>query len=974
MPRICCLSAAVAACFVIGSAHAAVVPKFAPSTLGPADVQGRRAYYVEYAPGASADVENSVKQQGGQVQHRFANVPIMSVLLPEQALAPFVNDKRVQRLSPVPPREPLEQHVPWNLDAIQARDLWDANRDGAVDAGAADGSGLIVCVIDSGLYAAHDDFAGITLTGTSQVPGQEWFTDGLGHGTHVAGTINAAHNDVGVVGVLPGGAALHMVKVFDNNGSWTPTSDVAAAAEDCVAHGANVINMSLGGPPNAAEERVFQSLWERGVLLVAAAGNSNNGAFFEPAYPASYDSVISVAAVDRTRAAADFTQHPPTRMDPAAQPADGSWDVVELSAGGVNVMSTIPGPPHGPVPLYRVEAGARRFEGQHVDGSGHAAPTAALVDGGLCAEGSATPAWAGNIVLCQRGGDITFATKINTVAGGGGLAAVIYNNVVSEIGPGCSGGCTTDIPGIFLSRDDGLALKADLLGQTVTARADLALCDDCTGSYGLNSGTSMATPGVVGGLALLWETCGGPAAIDNLAVRLLARDSALDLEGVHPGTNIAYGPGYDRVTGWGLLQVADAARLGRERFGATCALGLAATPRSRSICTTTATDTDYALELTTTFAGAGTFSLTGLPAGAAATFDPAVLGAGEHNAVLRLDTLAQAPAGQHTLTLQVQDGADARRVGSTTVRLDLSHAMPAAALAQLPAEGATEVGLLPPLSWSAVANAFEYVVEVDDDADFSSPLATATTTDTTWTPLARLPGNTLIHWRVTARNACGEQVSANASFTTGPEPGQCPLQHEPQVIFEDNAETAVPGWTHSGLRDSWLRYNFLAHSGRFSWYARDIDVVSDQRLVSPKIALPTGRQPLSLAFWEFQGIEASGQDLCYDGALLDISTDDGVTWNPVPANAVLGQAHDGPVADTDDNPAAGAMAWCGDPRDWSRQVIDLQPWAGQQVRFRFRLATDSSTGRSPYGWLLDDLRVQGCKAIDTVQVFGDGFE
>ena len=972
MPRIRRLSAAVAACCLLGGAHAATLPKHAPETLGPADAQGRRAWYVEYERGKGIDIEEAVKRQGGVVRHRFDGLPMMSVLLPERALAPFAAEKHVQHVSPVPPRAPLEQHVPWNLDAIQARDLWDADRDGSIDTGAPDGSAFTVCVIDTGLYAAHDDFAGIALSGSSQVPGEEWFTDGAGHGTHVAGTVNAAHNGAGVVGVLPGGAALHIVKVFDNDGRWTPTSDVAAAAEDCVAHGADVINMSLGGPFSAAEERVFESLWERGVLLVAAAGNSNDGPF-AMSFPANYASVISVAAVDRMQLAADFTQHPESRLDPSLPPADGGWDAAELSGGGVNVLSTLPGPPHGQVPQYRVEAGDRHFEGQHVAESGHAAPNAALVDGGRCLPRSGDAGWADRIVLCERG-DASFAEKINEVAAFGGLAAVIYNNDASQIGPTCGGECTSGIPGIFLSRDDGLALQRDLLGQALTARADDGACDDCNGAYGANSGTSMASPGIAGGLALLWQACGGPGAIDNRDVRLLARDSALDLEGVHPGSDVAYGPGYDRVTGWGLLQVADAARLGRERFGATCALGLAATPRTRSVCTTDAAATDFALELTTDFAGAGTFTLDGLPAGARAQFDPAVLPAGQRDALLRVDDLAQAPAGRHVLTLQAQDQTDARRIASTTVQLDLSHALPDAAQALSPADGDAGVALLPPLRWSASPGAFEYLVEIDDSADFSSPLLSATTVETTLTPLSRLPGNTVLHWRVTARNACGDQASAAASFTTGPEPAQCPLQHEPRVVFEDDAETALPGWTHSGLRDSWLRYNFQAHSGRFAWWARDLDLVSDQHLVSPKISLPADRAPLSLAFWELQGIEANGQGVCWDGALLDVSTDDGATWEPVSAASVQGQPYDGVIPDTDDNPAAGAQAWCGDPRGWSRQVIDLQPWAGQDVRLRFRLATDSSTGRAPFGWLLDDLRVQGCEAIDPLHVFGSGFE
>ncbi|MFZ1391276.1 MAG: hypothetical protein WAS23_06790, partial [Dokdonella sp.] len=66
-------------------------------------------------------------------------------------------------------------------------------------------------------------------------------------------------------------------------------------------------------------------------------------------------------------------------------------------------------------------------------------------------------------------------------------------------------------------------------------------------------------------------------------------------------------------------------------------------------------------------------------------------------------------------------------------------------------------------------------------------------------------------------------------------------------------------------------------------------------------------------------------------------------------------------------------AWCGDPQDWSRTIVDLDNRAGQTVQFRFRLATDASTGRMPDGFYLDDVEVQGCVAAGD-GIFADGFE
>jgi serine protease len=948
-------------------------PKISTGALGPADAQGRRAWYVEYEKGKATDVENALLSNGGKVQHRFRSAPMMSVLLPENATSTFANYLGVQRLSPVPPRRPLEQHTPWNVDAVQARDLWDADRDGAVDTGAPNGAGLVVCVIDSGLYADHDDFAGITLSGHSQVPNQAWFTDGLGHGTHVAGTVNAANNDVGVVGVLPGGAALHIVKVFNNEGDWTPTSDIAAAAEECVDAGASVVNMSLGGPYSAQEERVFQALHERGVVFVAAAGNSNGEAYTAPSFPANYRSVISVAAVDRNGDAAGFTQHPVSALNPAQQPEEGGWDAAELSAGGVQVMSTLPGPPHGRVPEYRVEAGAQSFDAQHVQGSGHGIDTAALVDGGRCLPGSDGATWADRIVLCERG-DASFAEKINEVARHSGLAAVIYNHETASINPTCNDECSTQVPGIFVSQADGRALRDAWLAQNVTAVADAGACVDCTGAYGFNSGTSMASPGVAAGLALLWQACGGPENFNHRDLRFLARDSARDLEGVHPSTGIAYGPGYDRVTGWGLLQVADAAALGQQRFGATCATGLAVTPRTQTLCTLTQDHAEFDLTLTAVFEGIASFAATDVPAGATATFDPLTLPVGQRDTQFRLSDLDQAAAGRHSITLRATDAASAARTASSTAIIELANVVPVAAVLQVPADAAVDVALTPVLSWSAVDGATDYEVTIDDDADFSSPLLTTTTHATTLVPTAALPSLTQLHWRVRSANACGDAVSASASFTTGPAPGECPIGRAPRMIFEDGAETALPGWEHNGTRDSWLRYNFQAHSGSFAFWARDLSTISDQKLMSPEIALPQGSLPLTLSFWDRQAIEAERGVGCFDAALLDISVDQGQTWTPIAADKLLTVPYDGTVSDEFESPAAGLTGWCGDVRDWTQQIVDVSDYAGQTVRLRFRLATDESTGREPNGWIVDDIGVQACEVVDAVKVFGNGFE
>ena len=187
-----------------------------------------------------------------------------------------------------------------------------------------------VCVIDSGYDINHPDLPkGNQVTGKG-VRQFQWFEDTSGHGTHVAGTIAAiGGNDRGVVGVnRNGNLKLHIVRVFgtkDEGYVWG--SSVLSAAEECQAAGANVINMSLGGSsPSRTARAGFERMYKNGnILLVAAAGNGGNTSYN---YPASYDSVVSVAAIDSRKRHASLSQRN---------------NQVDIAAPGVSVRSTVPG-------------------------------------------------------------------------------------------------------------------------------------------------------------------------------------------------------------------------------------------------------------------------------------------------------------------------------------------------------------------------------------------------------------------------------------------------------------------------------------------------------------------------------------------------------------------------------------------------------------------------------------------------------
>jgi subtilisin family serine protease len=346
-----------------------------------------------------------------------------------------------------------------------------------------------------------------------------WYTDENHHGTHVAGTIAAINNSVGVVGINPNRQLrLHIVKVFGAEG-WAYSSTLAKAAEQCGAAGANVISMSLGGGlPSRTEIRTFQRLANRGVLSVAAAGNDGNNTI---SYPAGYPSVMMVGALDQHREWASFSQFN---------------SKVEISAPGVSVLSTVP---MGTGTSAALIVGGQAYTPGTIDGSPQASVTAPLADFGLGDVDN--PAVKGKVCLIARG-TISFADKVTHCQNSGGMAAIIYNNAAGGFN-GTLGGTVTTIPSVTASDTEGATLKTQL-GQsaTVTVKAT---------NYAYYDGTSMATPHVSGVAALVWSyypSCSGAQ------IRASLTRSAQDLGA----------PGRDDKYGYGLVQ----ARAAYERIKA----------------------------------------------------------------------------------------------------------------------------------------------------------------------------------------------------------------------------------------------------------------------------------------------------------------------------------------------------------------------------------------------------------------------
>jgi subtilisin family serine protease len=483
------------------------------STASTSSEEGKARIWVEFSPGAKGQVQRALNAAGAEFHYEFDDLNSFVVSLPEQALAGLSHNPNILSIEEDVKRYPTAEEIPFGVDMVQARDVWDADWDGVIDAGAPTGAGRTVCIIDSGLYTGHEDFTGVNIIGGYP---SNWNTDTCGHGTHVAGTIVAGLNNLGVVGVTPGSTSLYIVKVFGDNCAWTYSSTLTDAANRCSAAGANIISMSLGGAKSSTtEKRAFDSLYAKGVLSIAAAGNEGTSALN---YPAGYSSVVSVAAIDENKAVADFSQF---NSD------------VELAAPGVGVKSTVPY-----IETNTVTVDGVIYTGGHVEYSPYGAASGDLVDGGLC---TTTGAWAGKVVLCQRG-EIDFFTKVMNVQSGGGVAAVIYNNLPGGFLGTLGEGNSSTIPALSLSQEDGQYLVANKLGRVAETFSEIAWG---VNGYELYDGTSMATPHVSAVAALLWSY---NPSLTNQNIRDAMTSTAEDL-----GT-----AGRDVYYGFGLVQAKSA--------------------------------------------------------------------------------------------------------------------------------------------------------------------------------------------------------------------------------------------------------------------------------------------------------------------------------------------------------------------------------------------------------------------------------
>lgn len=193
------------------------------------------------------------------------------------------------------------QKSDWGRDLVGAKDFY----------GKTKGKGIKICIADSGCAHNHPDLEGAIVDYFNPYC-NEYPVDGCGHGTHVAGIIGARDNSIGTIGIAPE-CDLYIAKALDDSGfgDW---GRIAACIQWGVHKECNIINLSLGDlnePPGIIKSAI-QWAASKGVIVVCAAGNDPNSDFEHPTtndvtFPARYDECIAVAALDKSKKLAYFS-------------------------------------------------------------------------------------------------------------------------------------------------------------------------------------------------------------------------------------------------------------------------------------------------------------------------------------------------------------------------------------------------------------------------------------------------------------------------------------------------------------------------------------------------------------------------------------------------------------------------------------------------------------------------------------------
>ncbi len=544
------------------------LPRTAPKSASAAETAAQGAYLVGFTENLSAQSLGSqaleaqaITAAGGVLKSQFADIHAAAVQLSPQALARLKANPLVAYVEPDLQRRALGfrsgqsvHAVPklgaqtvsaqtlaaqaiyapsgeytWGDNALKVSDLRASNYTGA---------GVAVCIGDTGIDGNHPEFQ-------RKLRGFKNFTPDLNrgdayslndvshHGTHVSGTVFAQYGagtgagglqpgeDANGVGGVASGVNLYMARVLGDDGSGS-SSGIINGVNWCVSQlksqgGSEskvIISLSLGGGGfSQTEQRAYTAAYNKGALIVAASGN--DGAT-KVGYPAAYNNVVAVGAVDDSNLKASFSN---------------AGTALDLVGPGVSVLSSVPlgqgasaSASAVNVPAFTSVTGA--------DKSAKASVSAAIVAAGgtnneFCGAGISNPALSGKIALISRG-TCSFEEKVANAARSAAAGVMIYNNAAGPLGMSLTNAYAVPVVGLIQSDGQATLSKLPTTGTVSVGSADYEYFD----------GTSMATPHVAAAAAVVWAA--KPALSNTQLVNLLT-STATDLGTAGRDNNYGYG-------------------------------------------------------------------------------------------------------------------------------------------------------------------------------------------------------------------------------------------------------------------------------------------------------------------------------------------------------------------------------------------------------------------------------------------------
>ena len=362
-------------------------------------------------------------------------------------------------------------------------------------------------------------------------------------------------------------------------------------------------------------------------------------------------------------------------------------------------------------------------------------------------------------------------------------------------------------------------------------------------------------------------------------------------------------------------------------------------------------------------------SASGNPAPSTAIFSPNPVTPLPGSSDLTISNTGTLERGDHIIDITATAAGATPRMAQA--ELSVFEMTPDAPGLTFPADKNTNVILNPVFEWTG-EDTEEYTFTLATDDKLTNIIWSESTSETSVTLPFFLDSSTDYYWSVSPSNACGAgSDSAVFTFQTQALPGDCPMGESTVVAAMFDFETGAQGWasgSNLGL-DTWTLSSNNPSGGAQHWHVDNQAVPSDTFLTSPVLSIPSGLSDLTLRFFNYQDFEVPVAPNCFDGGMLEVSTNGGTDFVEVSNDDLGNDPYDGPLQDPS-NPLQGRDAWCAAPQQYTDSRVDISTLAGQSnVVFRFRIATDV-TGGGP-GWDIDDISITGCS---TVLDFEQGFE